>query len=250
MGTVTKALDLLDLFSADRPCIGLSDCARAAGLNKATCLRLLRALEARGFVEQAGSSWRIGPAPLRLAALREATVPQRSAAMPVLQALAANTGETAHLSQLSGGRLCTLAHAYPPGQALRVSMEDAAVLPFHATASGIVMLAFGPAGLRDAVLCGPLPSLTADTPTDPATLSARIEAARRDGLAEAPGTFEAGVHGIAVPVFDTAGICRATLALAAPASRAAPDLPRLRAALRDAAGRLHPLWGGPPAAAA
>lgn len=95
MGTVTKALELLNLFTKGRPLIGLSDLARLADLNKATCYRLISELCDFGLVEQIGTAreYRLGPAVLRLSALREAQVPTREAAMPVLQALAQKTGK-------------------------------------------------------------------------------------------------------------------------------------------------------------
>ena len=144
MGTVGKALDLLDLFTRARPQVGLSDLARLAGVNKATCYRLLTELASRGLVEQIAASreYRLGPALIRLARLRDAAVPARNAVMPLLQALARATGETAHLSQLAGGVLQTLAFAYPAQTGVAVMMDDADILPFHATASGAAVLAF------------------------------------------------------------------------------------------------------------
>ena len=73
-------------------------------MNKATTHRLLGELAAHGFVEQVGSGreYRLGPAVLRLAALREAAVPMRELAQTVLAELAAATGETAHMSLLQG----------------------------------------------------------------------------------------------------------------------------------------------------
>jgi DNA-binding IclR family transcriptional regulator len=72
MGTVGKALDLLDLFTKAQPQHGLSHLARSSGLNKATCHRLLTELESRGLLEQTGPAreYRLGPAVLRLSALR------------------------------------------------------------------------------------------------------------------------------------------------------------------------------------
>ena len=54
MGTVGKALGLLDLFTRAQPQLGLSQLARASGVNKATCHRLMTELESRGLVEQTG----------------------------------------------------------------------------------------------------------------------------------------------------------------------------------------------------
>ena len=77
MSTVVKALQLLDLFSRSRPQIGLSDLARLAGLNKATCFRLVSDLCAAGLVEQmaSGRDYRLAAAsPAIDSALRLAEV--------------------------------------------------------------------------------------------------------------------------------------------------------------------------------
>ena len=127
MGTVAKALELLTVFSRTRPQVGLSDLARMTGMNKATCFRLMAELQARGFVEQTGPAreYRLGPAVLGLAALREANVPTREAALPALQYLAESTGETAHLSHRVGDDLRTLAFVYSAAHGSKVMMEDA-----------------------------------------------------------------------------------------------------------------------------
>ncbi|MDZ4137053.1 MAG: helix-turn-helix domain-containing protein, partial [Paracoccaceae bacterium] len=44
MGTVSKALVLLGVFTRQRPLVGLSDFARLSGMNKATCHRMLTEL--------------------------------------------------------------------------------------------------------------------------------------------------------------------------------------------------------------
>jgi DNA-binding IclR family transcriptional regulator len=238
MGTVGKALDLLDLFTRAHPQQGLSQLARSSGVNKATCHRLLTELESRGLVEQTGPAreYRLGPATLRLSALREAAVPTREAAMPTLRRLAEATGETAHLSHLVVGRLQTLAFAYASRPGVKVMMEDADFLPFQSTASGAAILAHHPDPTR----------IIADAP-DPDALTARIAKARAQGFAETVSTFEKDVHSLAVPLFDATGTCTGALAVAAAA-------PRMTAALRarithdlTAAGHeITRLWGGQP----
>jgi DNA-binding IclR family transcriptional regulator len=224
MGTVGKALDLLELFTPATPALGLSQLARLSGLNKATCHRLLTELASRGLVEQIGLAreYRIGPGVLRLASLREATVPRRDAAVPILRRLADATGETAHLSHLVAGRLVTLAYAYAARPGMKVMMEDADVLPFHATASGAAVLA-----------CHPDPAALISAAPDPAALLARIAKARSLGMAETVSTFEKDVHSLAVPLFDATGTCIGALAIAAAA-------PRMTLALHASIARLLP----------
>lgn len=247
MGTVTKALELLNLFTRTRPLIGLSALARLADLNKATCYRLVSELCDFGLVEQIGTTreYRLGPAVLRLSSLREAQVPTREAAMPVLQALAQKTGETAHLSLLMGGALHTLGFAYASQHMTRVTMEDAEVLPFHATSSGLVVLAFQPEPFRAGVLAQPIARLTGRTETSPEALRSRLAEIRGCGIAESRGAFQAEVHSMAVPLFNALGDCVGAVAVAALASRMAEDQRRLiRFALTEAGSEITTLWGG------
>jgi DNA-binding IclR family transcriptional regulator len=247
MGTVSKALELLNLFTRARPLIGLSDLARLAGVNKATCYRLMTELAQHGLVEQIGTGreYRLGPAVLRLASLREAHVPMRDAALPILQDLAQETGETTHLSILVGTELHPLAFAYAPTHVTKVTMEDTEVLPFHATSSGLAVLAFQPDAFREAVLTAPLIRLTAATETDVAALRLRLGQIAATGLAESEGGYEPDVASMAVPLFDALGRCSGGLSVAALASRMSPDQRTLiRAAILRAGEKITQSWGG------
>lgn len=247
MGTVAKALDLLNLFSRARPLIGLSDLARLGQVNKATCYRLMGALQVQGLVEQVGTGreYRLGPALLRLAALREAEVPTRDAAMPVLQALARTTGETAHCSGLVAGELRMIAFAYSAAHAMKVMMEDAETLPFHATSSGLAVLAYMTPNARQAVLARPLEQRTEMTLIDPARLRDKLAQVRVTGISQSAGGFETGVDSLAVPLFDALGQCTGALAIAAPAQRMTSDhVAHIRSALIAAGRQLTMIWGG------
>lgn len=247
MGTVLKALELLDYFTQRRPQIGLSDLHRLSGLNKATCFRLMSELAEAGLVEQIAGTreYRIGPAVLRLAALREAHVPTRDAAMPILRRMAEATGETAHLSHRVGDKLVTLAFAYSSAHGTRVMMEDADVLPWHATSSGHAVLAFLPPEDRTSLLSRPLSNVTSETETDPARLEAQIARVAQAGFAETSGTFERDVQSIAVPLFGPGSTVVGALGIVAPTTRITPALHQtmLDETIR-AAGDIIALWGG------
>lgn len=247
MGTTSKALALLDYFTLSRPSVGLSDLARLSGVNKATCFRLVSELVEFGLVEQLAASkeYRIGPAVLRLAALREATVPTRDAAQPLLQALAVATGETAHMSHLVAGQLVTLAYAYPAAHGMRVMMEDADRLPFHATSSGHAVLGWLPEGEVARILAAPMPSAPGLTAVDAAALRQRMEAARAKGWAETANTFEADVSSFAVPLFDAQGAVQGAMAVAAAGPRlTAAGRAAIPGQLIGAARAAMALWGG------
>ncbi len=247
MGTTSKALSLLEYFDRTQPVIGLSDLARLSGVNKATCFRLMSELVEHGLAEQITESreYRIGPAVLRLAALREAAVPLRDLAMPILQRLAQTTGETAHMSHLVGGRLATLAYAYSAAHAMKVMMEDAEVLPFHATSSGYAVLAHMTPPLAEAILSQPLAPVTKSTPVRAPDVRSRMAEVRRLGHARTAETFEADVASLALPLFDARGAVSGAIAVAAPVTRMLPSASaRTLTALIAAAREAMAGWGG------
>lgn len=249
MGTVSKALSLLDYFNRSRPAIGLSEMARLSGLNKATVHRHLSELQGQGFVEQTETAreYRLGPAFLRLAALREAAVPLRDLAQQVLADLSAATHETAHFSLLQNGQLTTTAYSYSPLHGTRVTMEDAEILALHATSSGLAVLAFSPPEFVEAALSGPLEQRTPHTITDRAKLRACLAPIRETGMAESIGGFEDDVHSHAMPVFDAAAQVIGAIAVAAPTARMTPEHQALiQRQLRRHGLRLTRLLGGFP----
>jgi DNA-binding IclR family transcriptional regulator len=211
----------MSLFSHIRREIGLSEVARLAGMNKATAYRLLTELQSAGFVEQAGNdrSYRLGPEVLRLAALREAAVPLLSVSREILDRLCGTTQETAHISIVKGTQLHALAHAYSPRHATRVMMEDSGVLSFHATSSGLAVLAFSEPAFVDQILDEPLHRFTPETVTDPNAIRDLLDQIRETGVAESVGGFEAEVHSYAAPVFGQDQKPMGGLAVAAPVSR-------------------------------
>ena len=251
MGTVSKALSLLGHFNQDRSEIGLSDLTRLSGMNKATVFRMMSELQQSGFVEQTGAdrSYRLGPQVLRLAALREAAVPILSVSRQVLRDLSDEVGETCHLSLVQGMQLNSLSHAYSPRHATKVMLEDAEVLAFHATASGLAVLAYSNATFINAILTSPLSSHTADTVTQPDKIRAQLDQVRACGMAESIGGFEAEVHSHAVPVFGPDCQPIGALAVAAPASRMTSAQKDLipQALHRVGASLTHSTGGLPPA---
>ena len=249
MGTTSKALSLLGFFSRNTPEIGLSEMARRAGLNKATTHRLLSELALHGFVEQIADTraYRLGPAFLRLAALREANVPMRELGLGVLRDLSDTTGETAHMSLIDGAALTTIAYTYASVHGTQVRMEDAERLPFHATSSGLAVLAFSSPDTVATILDRPLVPHTPQTLTDPAAIRAELAGIRTCGYAVSIGGFEADVHTHAVPLFDAAGQPIGAIAVAAPVARICPDLAALiQSELLHHGPRLSRMLGGFP----
>jgi DNA-binding IclR family transcriptional regulator len=238
MGTVAKAISLLELLGSGAPEAALADIAKAAGFDKATTRRLLVSLIAQGLVEQDDTTrfYRLGAGLTRLALMREAQFPFLRMAVPVVEALAAETGETVHLSEYSRRGLITV-HVVESPKANRVSVPPGEVLPMHATASGIAFLAFTEERIREAILAGPMPAFTPFTIGDANTLAEQVAAARARGHSIGSQGFEEGVMSVAAPVLGTDGYAIGAIAVAAPKVRTQKaDIERLGIGV-TAAGR-------------
>lgn len=180
-----------------------------------------------------------------LAALRELTQPRERLARPVVEALAERTGETAHLSLFDGERLVTALVAQGAAHANRVVLEPGEVLPFHATASGLAVLATLSVARRRALLAPGLEPYTDATERDAVRLTHRLSEIGPGGLAQSVGGYEEDVHGTAMALYGPEGEVAGSVAVAAPVSRMTPAHAALiRQALPGAAKEITETWGG------
>ncbi|MBO9446395.1 IclR family transcriptional regulator [Ruegeria sp. R14_0] len=225
MGTITKALDLLSHFARDRSEIGLGEFVRLTGRDKATVHRHLTELAENGFLEQHPDTraYRLGPALLRLSALRETLFPVRKLLQPIVFELSEAVGELAHASLLQGDALSPVVHFDPSLHGIQVNFDISEMLPLHATSSGLAALAFCPDEWQTRVMSRPLARYTDQTISDPAVLKGKIDNVRRFGVATVTGGFDEGVTSVGVPLFGEGGRVLGSLAVAVPSVRAKPE---------------------------
>lgn len=248
MGTITKALQLLTYFSTDLPEIGLTRFVQLTGIDKATLHRRLGELRDCGFLHQdpVSKTYRLGPAISRLELIKERTFPARRSAMEAIRLLNQQTSETIHVSvvQATAG-LSILAHIDDKSHGIRVHIDANELLPYHATASGLVAMAYlDPQVVEDIIRLG-LTGYTCDTQTSPDALRASLREIRSNGYARCDGGFELDVVGIAVPVFDRRAKCAGAVAIAAPSSRLTPKIVQsILPDLKNAAGSITESWQG------
>lgn len=221
MKSVDRALGVLRYFTVAEPELGLAEITRRTGLDKATVHRILTALSRNGLLEQISVSkkYRLGAEALRLARVREASIPISAIITPVLNHLAAETGETAHATLGSGdGMLCI--GISEPQRATRVHVDPSAMLPFYASASGQAYSAYVDAErLKDILEVNKYEVFTNATPKDERDFLRRIETARENGFAVAHGTFEEDTVGVAAPFFDAGGKAIGAVAVAGLSAR-------------------------------
>ncbi len=247
MGTITKALSLLNFFSAQRPVLGLTEFTRLTGRDKATVHRHLVELVQNGYLEQDSESrnYRLGSALVRLAAVRERIFPAREAVIPIVNALSEELGELVHVSLLQGENVSPLYHADRMFHGTRVHFDESEMLPLHATSSGLVMLAFGPAELMERTLESPLRPYAVNTILDNESLRETVAKTCKHGFSFIDQGYEDEVCSYAAPVFDHKQTALGTLAVALPTSRLNPvKNAQVIAALRKGSAQISEAFGG------
>jgi DNA-binding IclR family transcriptional regulator len=217
--TVDRALRILQSFEEDGEARSVSEIASRLGVHRSTASRLAGTLAARGFLERApdGDSFQLGPQLGRLGMLAVGGRSLVDVARKPMERLAAGTGETVTLAIRQDNEAATVAQVdarYVVGVKNWVGRRT----PLHCTSDGKVLLACG-----DEVLAGALRKLTSRTITSKLELEQQLAEIRERGWASAIGEFEDELHGVAAPILEASGRCRAALSVSGPSYRVPPE---------------------------
>ena len=214
LSSVDLVLDLVELLAAAPRPRGVSDIARDLNISKARAHRHLRALVQRGYVRQDPETERyeIG---VKLLALGEAVRDRfdvLTAMRPEMSRLREATGQAVTASALVEGAV-TVLEMLQGRTLVEFGLRPGARLDFHASAHGLIALAFGPPALLERVLAGPLQTFTAATLIGPDAVRAEVAKVRLQGWATAMDQVLVGVNALAAPVFDHRGDWRGAIAI-------------------------------------
>lgn len=215
---VAKALRLLaHIAGRDEPPM-LAELSRAMKLPKPTTFRLARALENAGFVHkdpltlryQVGSSFE----DVALNGLRNSAA--HGARRSMMNELAERLGARVNLVVLKAGNLSFVQWVESTAP-LRVDVNGDMPMPVHCSASGKLLLAFGPAQLRETVLhSAPFRGYTKTTITTARGLAREFALIRKRGFSTDNQELIPGVNCLAVPICNRSGQTVAGLAVMAP----------------------------------
>jgi IclR family KDG regulon transcriptional repressor len=226
--TVSNALRLLEEFRYAEE-LGVTALARRLGLHKNNVFRLLATLEEMRFVEQCAENerYRLGTACLGLGQAFARTRSLTRLARSVLEKLALDTGETAHLGVLDGFEVVHL-DGEAPDQLVGTRVRTGQRLPVHASALGKAMLACGDPGEwermdREWIRGGELPAATEATITDRDKFFEHLRGAAGMGFAIDIEECAAGLCCVAAPVRDASSRVVAALSVSAPVFRVGVD---------------------------
>lgn len=247
MGTITKALSLLDFFEPTRPEIGLSEFVALSGRDKATVHRHLVELTENGFLGQNSQTrgYHLGAALLRLSWVREATHPTRMLVAPIVEELANEVGELIHFTMIGKSGLTPVCHSDPQSHGTQVHFDPSRILPFHATSSGLAVMAFAPKTILAKMLGVGCEIFTPHTIVEEARLREAIKAAQQTGVCDMSLGFDPEVCSRAVPIFGADGFAIGALSVATPQTRMTPEMQHTIAnILADGVARVTDVLGG------
>jgi len=191
----------------------LTEIARLAGLPISTAHRLTSELASWRLLERTEDGQYRAGLPLRMIGTVDACPPSIAERAPaVLEDLAGATKSRARL-----GVLHELEVAYiekQPGSRPASAFSSAARLPSHPTALGRALLAFSPARTVEMTILRGLRPYTRHTVTSPDRFRRALAVTRLSRVAVTRWELEAGVCGVAMPVFGPGGEVVAAIELA------------------------------------
>ncbi|MCK8787182.1 IclR family transcriptional regulator [Roseomonas sp. NAR14] len=253
-GILGRSLAILELLATAPAGLPMQEVADHLGIPRSAAHRLLNGLADHGYVRQDRQRGFYGLTTklltLSLGHLGASGV--TDAAQPVLDRLAAETGELARLAVWDGARLCWVARAQGATTGLRYDPDMGMAARLSASATGHALLSC----LTDAAALalvaaqgfGAAGEVGPAAPRDAASLLPRLAAARRQGYAVAIATHADWMAAIAAPLRRRAGGGPiGTVSLAGPALRLSETrLHELAPRLLAAAAELEAVLPGSP----
>jgi len=211
---VERALDILGAFGPGDSELSVGELLKRVDLSRATLYRLLYTLEEMGFLRSEGDPqrFRLGPAVGRLAWAWSASQHLAQRAMPIMQAVWDQTGETVALfAPQDRMRICVaeLPSPHPLSFKRGVGYSERIVRG----ASGRALLAWQDLKTAD------LQRLCEGESVTPSQLQAQLEHVRQQGYAVSQDELIAGAAAVAVPFFDNSNRVAGSMAVFGPMVR-------------------------------
>ena len=210
-----KSVRVLDLL-AERGEATAAELADDLGEPRSSVYRLLASLQALDMVEQGPRKgrYRLGIRLVRLGSAVIERFDERNSAVPVMERIHAETGETVFLCvRRDMDAVCIERLAGRRVQSLALKLGGS--LPLHAGAGPRALLAFESRDMWAQYLAErePLEKMTPSTPVTADALLSVLEETRRTGLSISDQDVTIGIAALGVPILDYQGHVRAALSI-------------------------------------
>lgn len=216
--TVVKAFSLVEALATGAPSRGISELGRELGLTKSNVHRLLETLQSLGYVTRRDNGtyglslelWRIGMSVI-------SRLDIKGIALPYLQKLAEETGETARLTVFENDQgICI--EQVQSSSPIGVTTGVGGTLLAYCSATGKALLAYQSPEVIERV-AGKLNKFTARTVGGREELLQELARIRERGYAINAGEWRESVRGVGAPVWNGEGKVVAAIGISGPSTR-------------------------------
>ena len=243
MNSVKTTLRILNLLSEPPYELNLTQIANQLGMAKSGILRYMRNLVEENYVSynKTRRCYYLGPVLMRLGNTFLKYKGFSGVIEQILAHVSALIGETTYICIWENGTVYPVYKYAKPGAVYSLDDFIGSAIPINAGASALLLLSFQDAAIREEVLeKASLVRCTEKTITDYSALQQEIKKIREQGYALEYETFDPGIMGISVPVYDRMNSVKLSLSLAAPIYNSSPEkIEQWLGYLREGADKIY-----------
>ena len=212
VGSVLRAMRLLDLFDRGRPEMSLAEFARRSGYSKSTTYRLLLTLVEAGWLERSpAGAFRLTIKAFQVGSVLVDSLELRREAGPIMARMAAELDEAVYLVVAAGTRAVCL-ERIDSGQGVRLAdLYVGGSRPLNLGAGPRALLAFDEERLLPPLLEEGLSRRTEYSLVEHAGLLSDLAETRRRGYSISDEDVTAGIAAIGAPILGPDGVAVAAL---------------------------------------
>ena len=217
---IERLAKLLDVIALHEDPVSLKILSAATGLHPSTAFRILSSLADQGFVERTTrGNYQLGVKLMQLGSRVRSSVDIRKIALPLMEKLRDQLGETVNLTVREGDEIVYIERSVAK-RMIKVEQVIGSRAPLHVTAVGKLMLGvLGEAACNSYAKRSKLPAYTKNTHTKIAPLLQDSLTAAQRGYSYDNEEAELGVGCIGTLVRDASGNVVAGLSVSAPIER-------------------------------
>ncbi len=217
-----RTLQILHELASDPIPVSLADLSTRLSLPKTSLFRLMKTLESGAYVVSVPGGYKIGAETLKLGAAIIQNREFPNCALPVMQSVSDQCGETIILgTRADNGYEVLYAEVVDATRPLRFMSKAGSSFPLYGSASGQILLAHMPdKELEDYLANVQFRKYAPGTVETSEALREKLRRIRSTSISESLEGLVEGVFSVAAPIVDMNGKVIAGLSISAPSSRA------------------------------
>lgn len=220
--SVQNGLQILQLFTIEKPVWGMTEIVNALQLNKSTVSRLVSDLTAEGFLQKEGRKHSLGFSLLSMSGVVTSNLEIHRESKYILKKLVSELEETAHIAILEGTEI-TYIHKIECSNPVKLLSSIGKKNPVTCTSAGKVLLAFKKKNLIDSIIVNGFSRWGPNSLTDPEQFKSQLSQIKKQGYSICINEMHDNSVSIAAPVRDYTGDVVAALSVVGPRDRTPDD---------------------------